>query len=88
MNATTTSHIGPAAAVEDPARAQSLAARLQMTRLPVCPKLRPTAMKWYAVDGYCVVDGFPERLMIPALDTFRSYCTTAQFCRCPWYRIS
>jgi len=70
------------------ARARGLAERLQFTRLPVCPKLRPADMTWYAVDGYCVVEGSPGRLMIPTLDTFHGYCTTTRFGHCPWFRAS
>jgi len=70
------------------AQAQSLTERLQITRLPVCPMLRSAGTKWYAVDGYCVIEGSPGRLMIPTLDTFHGYCTTARFCHCPWYRAS
>jgi len=75
-------------AVRETARAHGLAERLQITRLPACPKLRPADTKWYVVDGYCVVEGVPGRLMIPTLDTFEGYCTTARFCHCRWYRAS
>jgi hypothetical protein len=74
--------------MREEARAQGLAERLQITRLPVCPMLKSADTNWYAVDGYCVIEGFPGRLMIPTIDTFQGYCTTTRFCHCPRYRAS
>jgi hypothetical protein len=58
---------------------------LHTIRLPVCPRMQPTETRWYAVDGYCVLDGSPGCLMIPSMDLFQRYCTTPCFPECPWF---
>lgn len=62
-----------------------LAERLGMDRLPVCPRMRLAGTSWYAVDGFCVQEASPGWLMVPSIDLFRSYCTTARFSQCPWF---
>ena len=64
---------------------RGLVGQLHAIRLPVCPRMRPTETRWYAVDGYCVLDGSPGWLMVPSVDLFRSYCTTPRFPECPWF---
>ena len=62
-----------------------LVEQLQVIHLPVCPRMRPAGTRWYAVDGCCVLGGSPGRLMIPTVEIFQRYCTTARFRGCPWF---
>lgn len=64
---------------------RGLVGQLHTIRLPVCPRMRPTETRWYAVDGYCVLDGSPGCLMIPSIELFQRYCTTPRFPECPWF---
>jgi len=60
---------------------------LGQVRLPVCPRLRAAHVKpFYPVDGYCVLDQSPGWFMIPSVEEFRTYCTSAQFDQCPWFK--
>jgi hypothetical protein len=61
--------------------------RLKEARLPVCPRIRTAHGKWLSpVDGYCVL-GCQPGCMIPSPEEFRSYCTTARYCECPWFSV-
>lgn len=62
-----------------------LAERLRQVHLPLCPQIRSANTVWRAVEGYCVFDRGPGRLMIPSVEEFRNYCTTLKFHQCPWF---
>ena len=61
-----------------------LVEQLQVIHLPMCPRMRPARTRWFAVEGCCIFGGSPGRLMIPTVEIFQRYCTTARFRECPW----
>ena len=60
--------------------------QIGQVQIPVCPWMRLARKETgYAIDGYCVLDQSPGWFMIPSIEEFDTYCTGAQFHRCPWF---
>ena len=65
---------------------RGLASRPEPKRRPQCPQLRLTSTEWlYPVEGYCILERSAGRLMIPSIEEYRNYCTTARFHECCWF---
>jgi len=52
----------------------------------MCSLFRPAQADWiYPVAGYC--EGAPAGLMIPSIDEYRRWCSTAAHAACPIHQL-
>ena len=53
----------------------------------LCPQFRACDLEGlYPVRGHCVLSRSPGWFMIPSIEEYASYCTSAEFSRCCWFR--
>lgn len=63
------------------------ATRFQEEERPLCPQFRLCDMEGpYPVRGHCVLSHRPGWFMIPGIQEYSTYCTSAGFAECCWFR--
>ncbi len=63
-----------------------LATRFREDGRPLCPQFRPCDMEGlYPVQGHCVLSRRPGWFMIPGIEEYSRYCTSAGFAQCCWF---
>ncbi len=70
----------------DETQAREVAEWHRQYRRPLCPQFRQAAMEGsYPVRGYCVLAEAAGWFMIPSIEEYQGYCTTARFGGCCWF---
>ena len=53
----------------------------------LCPQFRACDLERpYPVRGHCILAQSPGWFMIPSIEEYARYCTSAEFSRCCWFR--